>query len=132
MKLLHAVLGVLLGVKRQCRTVFGVAVFVGKVGILFLNVPTVWQQDAAQITCARRAVDFALKAISCQEWQVAAVVQMGVRQNDGVDVFGWGRARVPIAQAQLFVALKQTAIDQQLFAVVLNAVFGTRDGVGTA
>jgi hypothetical protein len=57
---------------------------------------------------------------------------MGVRQNDGVDVFGWGRARIPIAQAQLFVALKQTAIDQQLFAVVLNAVFGTRDGVGTA
>jgi hypothetical protein len=57
---------------------------------------------------------------------------MSVRQNDGIDVFGWCRARVPIAQAQLFVALEQTAIDQQFFAVVLNAVFGTGDGVGTA
>jgi hypothetical protein len=66
MKLLHAVLGVLLGVKRQCRTVLGVPVFVGKVSILFLNVPTIGQQDAAQIACTRRAVNFPVKTIACQ------------------------------------------------------------------
>ena len=64
MKLLQAVLGVLLCVQRQSRAVFGVAVFVGKLGIFFLNVPTVWQQDGAQIARTRRAVDFAFKAIA--------------------------------------------------------------------
>ena len=77
-------------------------------------------------------MDFAFKAIARQKWQVAAVVQMGVGQDNRINVFGWGRARIPIAQAQLFVALKQTAIDQQFFAVVLNAVFGTGDCVCTA
>ena len=42
MKLLHAVLGVLLGVERQSRAVFGVAVFVGKISVFLLNVSTVW------------------------------------------------------------------------------------------
>jgi hypothetical protein len=57
---------------------------------------------------------------------------MRMCQDDCINVFGWGRARIPIAQAQLLVALKQTAIDQQFFTVVLNAVFGTGDCVGTA
>ena len=64
MKLLQAVLGVLLCVQRQSRAVFGVAVFVGKVGVFFLNVTTVGQQDAAQIARARRAVNFTFKAIA--------------------------------------------------------------------
>ena len=52
MKLLHAVFGVLFCVQRQGGVVFGVAVFVGKVGVFLLNVSTVWQQDAAQIARA--------------------------------------------------------------------------------
>ena len=52
MKLLHAVFGVLFCVQGQGGVVFGIAVFVGKVGVFLLNVPTVWQQDAAQIARA--------------------------------------------------------------------------------
>jgi hypothetical protein len=57
---------------------------------------------------------------------------MGVRQDNRINVFGRGGAGIPIAQAKLFVTLKQAAIDQQFFAVVLYAVFGTRNCVGTA
>ncbi len=57
---------------------------------------------------------------------------MCMRQDDGIDIFRRNGARIPIAQSQLFVALKQTAIDQQLATAVLDAVLGTGDGVGTA
>jgi hypothetical protein len=77
-------------------------------------------------------VNLAFKTIACQQWQVTAVVQMGMRQDNGINVFGRGGAGIPIAQAKLFVTLKQAAIDQQFLAVVLNAVFGTGDCVSTA
>ena len=51
-------------------------------------------------------------------------------QHHRIDVRGVGRQRVPVAQAQLFVTLKQAAIDQQPLLVVLNQVFGAGDGVG--
>jgi hypothetical protein len=57
---------------------------------------------------------------------------MGVSQDNRINVFGRGGAGIPIAQAKLFVTLKQAAIDQQFFAVVLYAVFGPRNCVGTA
>ncbi len=53
-------------------------------------------------------------------------------QDDGVDLAGRNGAGVPVAQAQLFVALKQTAIDQQLVAIVFYAVFGAGHRVGAA
>ncbi len=52
MKLLHAVLGILLGVKRQCGAVFRETMAIGKVGVFFLNVTTVGQQNGAQISRA--------------------------------------------------------------------------------
>jgi hypothetical protein len=55
-----------------------------------------------------------------------------MRENDGIDIAGGNRTCVPIAQAQLFVALKQAAIDQQFLTVMLNAIFGTGDCVSTA
>jgi len=55
-----------------------------------------------------------------------------MRQDDGIDIFRRNGARIPIAQSQLFVALKQTAIDQQLATAMLHAVLSTGDGVGTA
>jgi hypothetical protein len=77
-------------------------------------------------------VNFALKAVASQKWQVATVIQMGMGQYHSANVFWRCGAGIPVSKAQLFVALKQTAIDQQFFAVVLDTVFGAGNRVGTA
>jgi hypothetical protein len=50
------------------------------------------------------------------------VVQVGVGQDDGVDLVRAPPAGVPVAQAQLLVALEQPAVDQQAVAVVPDQV----------
>ena len=71
--------------------------------------PTVRQQDGAQITGGGRGVDVATIALTVEQGYIAAVVQMCVRQNDRIDIGGGDWQRAPVAQAQLFVALKQPA-----------------------
>jgi hypothetical protein len=53
-------------------------------------------------------------------------------QQHGIHRIGRNGQRRPIAQAQLFVALEQPAVDQQAVAVMAYQVFGAGDGVGTA
>ena len=60
------------------------------------------------------------------------MVKVGVREDDRVDVFGGHGQRLPIAQAQLLVALKQAAVDQQALVLVFDQVFGAGHGVGSA
>ena len=103
---------------------------VGKVGLFLLQVTGVGQQDGAQFRRGRRAVDRAGEALSCQQRQVAAVVQMGVGEDDGVDVGRWHWQGRPVAQAQRLVALEQAAIDQQALAAVGHQIFGAGDRVG--
>ena len=67
-----------------------------------------------------------------QQRHIATVVKVGMGKDDCVDVNCRNGHRVPVAQAQLFVALEQTAVHQQTFATVFYAVFRTCDGAGTA
>ena len=132
MEMAHRIFRVELGVERKRWFVFGKTVFVGKERIFFLDVTTVGQQDLTQIAGARGGVDATPETLLGQQGHIAAVIEVGMGENDGVDVIwrkGQGR---PIAQAKLLVALEQTAIHQQALAIVLNGVFGTGDGAGTA
>ena len=70
--------------------------------ILFLNVGRIGQHQRAQLLGARRAEDPAPKASGHQPRQVAAVIEMRVRQHDAVDGRGVERQRLPVAQPQLF------------------------------
>jgi hypothetical protein len=60
------------------------------------------------------------------------MVQMGMREQDRIDLAGRHGQMPPIAQPQWLVTLKQTTIDQQPLVVVLDQVFKTGDGVGSA
>ena len=53
-------------------------------------------------------------------------------QHHRIDVRRVGWQGAPVAQAQLFVTLKQPAIDQQPLLVVLYQVLGAGNGVGSA
>jgi len=46
-----------------------------------------------------------------------------VREKDGVDSLGIDWEGCPVAQTQLFVALKQSAIDQNTVAIEIDQVF---------
>src|SRR5690606_9497875 len=78
-----------------------------------------------QLEGGRRAMDRALVAIRRhQPGDVAAVVDMRVRENDRPYAVGAERRRRPVAMAQLLVALKQTAVHQQAAVAGLQNVTG--------
>ena len=128
----QAVQRVLAGVQRQGRRVFGKAVAVGECRVFFLQVAAVGQQNRAQVARARAGIHRAMKAALGQQRQVAAVVQVRVREQHGVDVARRHRQRTAVAQAQLLVALKQAAVHQHVDALVAYQKFGAGDRVRAA
>lgn len=132
LELFEAVQRVEPGIQGQGGAVAAELVAVEEGGVLLLQVPAVGQQDGAQVTCARGAVDGVGVAVARQQRQVTAVVQVGMGQHHGVDLVRRDGQALPIAQAQLLVALEQAAIDQQALAVVTHQILGAGDGAGAA
>jgi hypothetical protein len=99
--------------------------------VFLLDVGAVAQQQAAQVVGGVRGVDAPPEALFPQLRQQPGVVDVGVREQDGVDG-GGVEAEVAVAFARLgAAALKQTAIEQQPRAVrEVEQVFGPGDGAG--
>ncbi|MNI56867.1 hypothetical protein D3C73_1118940 [compost metagenome] len=57
------------------------------------------------------------------------MVQMGMRQQDCVNGCRGDRKRLPVPQAQPFVALEQPAVDQDSCSVEVHQVAGAGNGV---
>jgi hypothetical protein len=68
----------------------------------------------------------AVEALARQHRQVAAVVQVGVGQDDGVDLAGHHRQRSPVAQAQLLVALNSPQSTSSAVPVVPDQELASR------
>ena len=77
-----SVFSVQLGVKRQRWCVLGEAMPVGKFGVFFLDVPTVGQQDVAQVARSRSGVYPTSETFAHQQGHITTVVQVGVGQDD--------------------------------------------------
>ena len=78
---------VLLGVKRFERRLTGpIAAAVAPRSIAFLNASAIGEHKFEQIGCRRGAPDIAVEPIGDEPRQQAAVVDMGVRENNGVDI----------------------------------------------
>ncbi len=80
--------------ERQRGLVLRVALLVGVAGLLFLDVGGVGEEDAEQIPGRRGAVDGAVEALAHQPGQPAGVVDVGVGQDDSVDIRRAGRGEV--------------------------------------
>ena len=132
LELLEAVQGIQPGVQRQRRAVAAEFVAVQEGCVFFLQVAAVGQQDGAQVAGAPRGMDVAVVAVAGEQGQVAAVVQVGVGENHRIDLVGRQGQWLPVAKAQLLVALEQPAIHQHAFAVVAHQVLRPGHGAGSA
>ncbi len=70
------------------------------------------QDQVREIVGAGRTKHAALESLRHQSRQIADVIQVRVRQDDGVDRRGRNREILPVAAAQLIAALEQTAIHE--------------------
>jgi len=58
------------------------------------------------------------------------MVEMRVRQNDGVDAVRGDGQRLPVSLTKLLKSLKEAAIDEDFVGSGVQKVLGSRDGSG--
>jgi hypothetical protein len=98
-------------VERESRRVLREAPAVGIRGVLFLEVPTVGQDNVGERLGARGGEDLALKPLAAERGQVPRVVNMCMGEEYGINAGGIDREWLPVPQPQGFQALEQPTID---------------------
>ena len=119
-----------LRVERQRGGVFRVAVAVGVPRVFFLDARRVRQDQPGQVVRAAGAVDPALEAAGHQPRQPPRVVQVRMREDDGIDGVGRNGQGGPVAKPQLLEPLEQPAVEQRALSVDLEKVLGAGHGPG--
>ena len=128
LQLRHGAERVDFGIERQRRLVLREVVAVRERGVFFLQASGIGQHDLAEILRAQRAEHAAAEALRDEPRQVAAVIQVRVGQDDGLEARGGNRQILPVPQAELLQALEQPGIHHDAGAVRFHQVLGTRDG----
>ena len=78
----------------------------------FLKMTRVGQQNSGEIHGSGRRVNRSFVTVRNEPRQVTGVIDVGVRQNDGVHRRRVHRRIFPVSQPQFFEALKQTAVEK--------------------
>src|SRR5512138_598024 len=100
--------------------------------LLLLEEAAVGQQDLAQRRRRLRRIDGAFEAQVHEARQVSAVIDVRVRQHDGIELLRIEWKMRPILEAQILEALKHPAVDEHLTLTAGEQVLGTGDGLGRA
>ena len=95
--------------------------------ILELQVRGIEDDQAGELERRRGRDDFAAKAALGQQRQPAAVIEMGMRQQDEVDCAGIETEIGGILIIELAPTLEQSAIDQDAPAIAFQQMTGTSD-----
>ncbi len=134
-ELLEGSLGVFLRVERSHRPVVAadgfamLAAAVYEFRVLFLQERRIGEHRQAQIDGGGRGVDRALKSVLDQARQIAAVVDVRVREDDGVDR-GRRKRKLAVARERLLAAsLIETTVEQILPAAGLDMMHRPGDGL---
>lgn len=128
LQLFKRVLGVVERVQRQRRMMFRQAMAVRISRFFLLQMGAVTQHDLAEVASTARAVDRATIAHSREYRQVAAVIQMRVRQDHSVQRADIDRQGAPVVQTQILRTLKQSAVDQDSQPCAFQQILRTGDG----
>jgi len=96
------------------------AMTIGELGVFFLQVGTVEEDQPCNIDGCGSCVNGAFKPLSDQPRQIARMIKMGMGQNDRVNGSRLNRKARPVAFAKLARALKQTAVDEDAAAIVID------------
>src|SRR5574338_742556 len=75
-----------------------------------------------------RADDLPTKAVAHERRKITRVIEVGVRENDRVDLIRRDRELGPVALAQQLEALEQTAIDENPMAACVDQMLRSGDG----
>ena len=124
--------GVLLGVERQRRIVLAVALPVRVLGLFLLEVAAVGEHDRREVPGSRRRVHRTAVAEPVQPRQVAAVIDVGVGEHDGVDRVGRHREVLPVRQPKFLAALEHAAVDEDTCVLGLEQSLAARHRLGAA
>ena len=117
-------------VERQRRLVFRKAMAIRELGILFLEVSGIGQKDFTKIGSCFGTEDAPCEPLFDQQGEVARVIDMRVRQDNGFDTAWLDRKWLPVLQPQCLEALKQPAVDENAMRPVFDKVLrsGNRTG----
>ncbi|OPZ87958.1 MAG: hypothetical protein BWY75_01744 [bacterium ADurb.Bin425] len=91
--------------------------------LLFLQIAGIGQDDGHQVVSGRRDIHLAAEAVLDQLGQIAAVVNVGVAEDDEVDVAGRYFSRQALLVVCLRALDRQTGIDQKAGRAVLLEQF---------
>jgi hypothetical protein len=110
--------------------VLGVALAIRPLGVFFLKMRGIGQDDPRKVGSGGRAEDAALETLRDEPREVASVIEVRVSEDDGRDRIGLDRKGLPVAIAH--GALEEAAVNEQPLAVQLEQVFGPGDSAGSA
>jgi hypothetical protein len=105
---------------------------VGPLRFHFLNMRAVEEHDVQQIHCRLSAVHGAGEAVPNHARQQAAVVDMGMGEQDEVQFCGPIRFGIKVTFFNQGIALMHAAVNGKAYSRRLNDLAGTRDGMGRA
>src|SRR5262249_7600730 len=105
-------------------------VTIGAARVFFLDVRRIRQHECAEVARSRRAEDPAAIPLGHEARQIPAVIEVRVREDDGVDLRGVERQSRPVSQPKLLEALKQSAIDEDFAAIEIEKMLRPGDGSG--
>src|SRR5215472_9771765 len=124
---MQAVFRLLERVERQGWLVLGSAFLVMKPSLFFLKMAGIGKDHRAQVDRRLRRVDCALETFFDQPGNPAAVVQMGVGQDHGVNLSRRYWRIFPVADAPLLPTLKQATVNENLQALLAVEIAGGVD-----
>ena len=111
---------------------FAESFLVGVVGILFLDLRRVHQQELGEIERCARAIDRAAKAILHEPGKVAGMVDVRMCQEQEIDMLGIESRFLPVQMFQFLEPLEKPRVDQKPRGAGFDQVSRTSDGAGTA
>ena len=93
-----------------------------KRGVIALDLGRVFQHDAGQVARGERAVDISLEPLAAEVRQVAAVINMGVAEDDCIDLL-WVERKIAVALDGFTPpTLKQAALQQEPLPIQLKEI----------
>src|SRR4051794_13188654 len=84
--------------------------------VFFLKVARILEHDRAQINGRGGGINRAVEPLLHQPRDVAAMVEVRVRQDDGFNLIRRNGRGLPVTLAPLFLPLKEAAVDEDLNA----------------
>src|SRR3989338_962633 len=105
------------GEQRRRRMVLGVTFLVGVVSIFLFDARGIGQEDACQVARRFRGENLSTKSMLVEKRKIAAMVEMGMGQDHGLNRGGIHRKRCPVLESEFFQTLEKTAIYEKAFPV---------------